>query len=108
LDRKVALDLPLNERGGYAKFGCTGSYRDQMHKEQTNFLVDIYIDRLSSLLSQGMTIDAIFYRNCVETKVGDDFANNFAFNRLPIHSKDRNMQTKPAIKLSFKHFEIIS
>jgi hypothetical protein len=48
-DRKVALDLPLNERGGYAKFSCTGSYRVQMHKEQTNkqtnFLLYIYIDK---------------------------------------------------------------
>ncbi len=69
--RKVVLDLPLNERGGYVKFGCTGSYRAQMHKEQTNFLVDIYIDRLSSLLCQEKTIDAIFCRNCVETKIDE-------------------------------------
>jgi hypothetical protein len=25
LERKEAVDLSLNERGGYAKFGCTGS-----------------------------------------------------------------------------------
>jgi hypothetical protein len=42
LGRKVALDRPLNERGGYEKFGCTGSYRVQMHKEQTNILLYIY------------------------------------------------------------------
>jgi hypothetical protein len=33
LDRKVALDLPLDERVCHAKFGCTGSYLVQMHKE---------------------------------------------------------------------------
>jgi len=43
LDRKVALDLPLDERGGHAKFGCTDSYRDQMtemsifEKSEKNF-----------------------------------------------------------------------
>jgi hypothetical protein len=42
LDKKVAMDLPQDERGGYAKFGCTGFYRVQMHKEQTNFLLYIY------------------------------------------------------------------
>jgi hypothetical protein len=36
LDRNITLDLLLDERGGHAKFGCTGSYRVQMHKEQTN------------------------------------------------------------------------
>ncbi len=41
MDRKVALDLPLDERGGHAKFGCTDSYRDQMHKEQTDILLYI-------------------------------------------------------------------
>jgi len=42
LDRKVALDLPLNGRGVYAKFGCTGSYRAQMDKEQTYKLSSLY------------------------------------------------------------------
>ncbi len=32
MDRKIALDLPLDERGGHAKFVCTDSYRDQMTK----------------------------------------------------------------------------
>jgi hypothetical protein len=36
LDGKVVLDLLLDERVCYAKFGYTGSYRAQLHKEQTN------------------------------------------------------------------------
>jgi hypothetical protein len=46
LDQKVALDFPLNERGGYAKFGWTGFYRAQMHKEQAYKLSSLftYID----------------------------------------------------------------
>jgi hypothetical protein len=42
LDRKVALDLLLNERGGYAKFGCTGSHKVQIYKEKINFLLYIH------------------------------------------------------------------
>ncbi len=43
LNRKVVLDLLLDERVWHAKFGCTGSYRVQMHKEQTNKLSSLYI-----------------------------------------------------------------
>jgi len=43
LDRKVTLDRPLNERGGYARFDCTDSYRVRMHKEQTSKLSSLYI-----------------------------------------------------------------
>ncbi len=42
LGRKVAIGRLLNERGGYEKLGCTGSYRVPMHKEQTNFLLYTY------------------------------------------------------------------
>ncbi len=46
LDRKVVRDFPLDERACHAKFSCTGSYRDQIHKEQTNkqTFFFIYID----------------------------------------------------------------
>jgi hypothetical protein len=43
LDEKVVPDLPLDERVSPPKFGCTGSYRDQMHKEQTNKHSSLYI-----------------------------------------------------------------
>jgi hypothetical protein len=39
LARKVPLDLLLEKRGGYVKLGCTGTYRFQMHQEQTFFFV---------------------------------------------------------------------
>jgi hypothetical protein len=35
-EKGIVLDLPPNERRVHAKFGCTGSYCVQMHKEQTN------------------------------------------------------------------------
>ena len=34
--RRPRLDLPLDQRVYHAKFGCSSSYRDWMHKEQTN------------------------------------------------------------------------
>jgi hypothetical protein len=42
LDQKVAFNLPLNERGGYAKFGFTGSYKEQTNKLSSRY---IYIYR---------------------------------------------------------------
>jgi hypothetical protein len=32
-EKEIARDLPLDERRVHAKFGCTGSYCVQMHKE---------------------------------------------------------------------------
>ena len=43
VEKEIALDLPLDERRVHAKFGCTGSYRVQMHKEQTDKLSSLYI-----------------------------------------------------------------
>jgi hypothetical protein len=43
LNRNIALDLPLGERDDHAKVGCTGFYRIQMHKEQTNKHSSVYI-----------------------------------------------------------------
>jgi hypothetical protein len=46
---KVALDLLLVEEKIPGKFGCTGMYYVQMHKEQTNRQTDRQTNKLSSL-----------------------------------------------------------
>ncbi len=48
-EKGIVLDLPLDERRVHAKFGCTGSYRDQMHNEQTNKQTHKHTNKLSSL-----------------------------------------------------------
>jgi hypothetical protein len=40
--REVALDLPLGRRRVPGKFGCTGCYGTQMHKEQTDKHSSLY------------------------------------------------------------------
>ncbi len=46
-EKEIVLDLLLDERRVHAKFGCIGSYRAQMHEEQTikQTFFFIYIDR---------------------------------------------------------------
>ncbi len=43
------LDLHPNVRVYHSKFGCTSSYRDWMHSEQTNIL--LYLLNISSVIS---------------------------------------------------------
>jgi hypothetical protein len=99
LDQKVAIDLTQDERGGYAKFGCTGSYRVQMHKEQTNFLLHIYdvliasrlIQKVSSTASnktlRSMIINSFSLNN---QKIDGNFVAMTAENRKILSSPSRN------------------
>jgi hypothetical protein len=61
LDRNIALDLSLDERGGHAKFGCIGSYRVQMHKEQTNNRHECLLRVLTTFLID-FTLNVLFFR----------------------------------------------
>jgi hypothetical protein len=48
-EKGIVLDLLLDERRVHAKFGCTGSDRGQMHKEQTDKHSYLYIRRYTDL-----------------------------------------------------------
>jgi hypothetical protein len=47
LDKKVAPDISLEERGGRTKFGCSGSYRIPMYNEETNILLYILHSKIT-------------------------------------------------------------
>jgi hypothetical protein len=55
-EKEIALDLLLDKRRVHAKFGCTGSYRVQMHKEQTDKHSSLYI-RLNNSFQKIQTND---------------------------------------------------
>jgi hypothetical protein len=58
--RGPPLDLPLDEMVCHAKFGCTGSYRDQVHKEQTNKLSSLYMSQKNLKYSSIYNINFVF------------------------------------------------